>query len=212
MWRKITSVIALLALLAQIACSGSRAISLDDPDPQASARIILKDGSTREGIIVKKDKDRLVYVDAETHKAEHLDLAKINKMYESDRVYDFSAKPIPDSEVRAYKSTKKTWLYGAGGLVLGLAAGFGVGLLIVSADEEQTLAANIAMGTLGVAGAWIFASIGAGQDYQDAVFKARKARYQVEKQQMEKEKKELEKLKKEKERLLKKKAEKEGKK
>ncbi len=210
MWRKIISLIAVLALLAQTACSGSRVISKDDPDPQASARIILKDGSTREGIIVKKDKDQIVYVDAKTHKPEHLDLAKISEMYESNRIYDFGAKPIPDSEIRSYKSAKKTWLYGAGGLVLGLAAGFGAGLLIVSADQNQTLAANITMGALGVAGAWIFASIGSNQDYQDAVFKARKARYQIEKQQMEQEKKKLEELKKEKERLLKKKAEKKG--
>ncbi|HID39348.1 MAG TPA: hypothetical protein EYP36_07520 [Calditrichaeota bacterium] len=211
MWRKIISLTAVLALLAQTACSGSRAISMDDPDPQASARIILKDGSTREGIIVKKEKNQLIYVDAKTHKAEKLDLVEISKMYESDHIYDFSAKPIPDSEVRAYKSSKKTWLYGAGGLILGLAAGFGVGLLIISSDADQTLAANIAMGTFGVAGAWIFASVGANQDFEDAVFKARKARYQVEKRQMDKEKKKLEELKKEKERLLKKKAEKEGK-
>ncbi len=212
MWRKSISIVAVLALLLQTACSGSRAVSVDDPQPQTSVRITLKDGSVKEGIIIKKENKQLYYVDAASHKTEQVKVSAIREMSESDQVYDFAGNPIPDSEISAHKSLTKTLLYGAGGLILGVAAGIGAGLVIVSSDTTQSVAANAAIGVLGVAGAWYFGSIGADQDYEDAVFKARKDRYLIEKKQMEQEKKKLEELKKEKERLLKKKMQKEGKK
>ena len=209
--RKLISFSLAVLYLAVISCSGPKNLSVADPEPQSSAKIILKDGTSKEGILLKRDGTSLIYVDSKSHKKESIPIAQIRQMTESEIVYDFSGKRIPGAEISEHKSMSKTLLYGAGGLVLGAAAGIGLGIVIVSADSTQTGAANAAIGVFGVLGAYVFGSMGADQDYNEAVFDARKARYLKEKKQMDSERKKLDELKQEKERLLKKKAEKEGK-
>jgi len=202
MSRHFLTIFIVIISLNLIACSGKRSISIEDPEPQSSAKIILTDGNVKEGIILKRSANELFYIDAKTHKKERLDTGFIREIVESDYVYDFAGNPIPDSEISEYKSMTKTLLYGAGGLILGSAIGVGAGIAIVSSDSTQTGAANTAIGVFGILGAWYFGSVGADQEYDDAVFEARKARYMVEKKKMDEEKRKLEELKKEKQRLL----------
>lgn len=209
--RKLISFSLAVLYLVVISCSGPKNLSVADPEPQSSAKIFLKDGTSKEGILLKRDGTNLIYVDSKSHKKESIPITQIRQMIESDIVYDFSGNRIPDSEISEHKSMSKTLLYGAGGLVLGAAAGIGLGIIIVSADSTQTGAANAAIGVFGVLGAYVFGSMGADQDYDEAVFDARKAQYLKEKRQMDSEREKLDQLKQEKERLLKKKAEREGK-
>lgn len=96
-------------------------------------------------------------------------------------------------------------MYGSGGLILGAAAGAGVGIALVSQVDVHP---GISIAAFGLAGAWIFGSMGYDSDFEDAVFDVRQQRYQVSKAKRDKEiaeeKKKLEAQKKEKEELLKK--------
>jgi len=113
---------------------------------------------------------------------------------------------MPQSSISKQQGVSKTLLYGSGGLVLGAAAGFGVGISLVAADID--LNPFISIAAFGLAGAWIFGSMGYDSDYEDAVFDVRKQRYKVSKakrdKSIEEEKKKLEAQQKQKEELLKK--------
>lgn len=184
-------------------CGGKKTINMNQPPSQTSVRINLTNGLYQEGIIVTGDKDKLVYVNAETHKVDTLDTFNILNIVESEYDYDFYGNKILESEIKEHKGYKNTFLYGAGGLVLGSAVGFGAFVAILSSDDEQVTAANLAMAGLGVAGAVVFGIIGNSSDYDNAVEKARKARYKDEQIRIIEEKKKLEELKKQQEKLKK---------
>ncbi len=205
MKKVITVALSLLFFIYTVACSSGKMLDKNEPLEQESVRITLTDGSQMEGIVVKQTADELIYIDAKTHNKETVKAAAVQTISKSDYVYDFSGNPIPEAEIKKYKGSNKTLLYGSGGLLLGAAAGIGTGLIIVSADTNQTTLAQITAGAFMVTGAVVFGLMGADKDYQNAVHEARMARYEKEKVKIETEKKELEKLKKEKEELLKKK-------
>lgn len=186
-------------------CSGTKTLSLKEPPTQASVKINLTNGSSKEGIVVTGKNDKLIFVNAETHRVDTLDNFDIISLEKSEYIYDFYGDIIPKSEINEYKGYKNTFLYGAGGLVLGTAVGFGAFVAVLSADSNQVTVANLVMAGFGIAGAAIFGMMGHSSDFNEAVDKARKERYKIEQRQILEEKRKLEELKKEKERLKQKK-------
>ncbi|MBN2426371.1 MAG: hypothetical protein JXR46_04255 [Calditrichaceae bacterium] len=207
--KKIISVsLSFLFFIYTLSCSSTKTYTMDEPMEQESVRITKANGAELEGIVVKQTPEELVFIDARTHNKETLRNSEIKLISKSANVYDFNGNPIPKEEIKEHKSSNKMLLYGAGGFLLGAAAGIGTGLTIISADSTQRTLANIAIGVLTVAGTVYFGNMGYNKDHNDAVFKARMARHDKEKAVIEAEKKKIDELKKEKEELLKKKEEK----
>ncbi len=208
----IIAALTVSVLFSLFSCAGKRSLTTEDPYSQASVRIILEDGSSKEGIVLKRDGDNLIYVDAKSHKKETLDYKYINKIVESENIYDFEGKPIPVSTIKENKKSSKTLMYGAGGFVLGAAVGTGVGIALYAANTDNALAANISIVVFAAGGAYYFGSIGSSRDFEDASFTVRKIRHEQGKtvkdekikKQIEEEKHKIEQQKKEKEELLKK--------
>lgn len=202
--RKISIFILLVFIIFTfMQCGGKKTINMNEPPSQTSVRINLTNGLHQEGIIVTGNKDKLIYVNAETHRVDTLDNFNILNIVESEYNYDFYGNIIPESEINENKGYKNTFLYGAGGLVLGSAVGFGAFVAILASDSNQVTAANLALAGFGIAGAAVFGIIGHSSDVEKAVEKARKARYKDEQIQIIEEKKKLEELKKQREKLKK---------
>ncbi|MBN1408133.1 MAG: hypothetical protein JW956_10095 [Calditrichaceae bacterium] len=197
-------ILSLIIVFALLQCSGRKTINMEEPPSQTSVRINLANGTYQEGIIVTGDEKKLVYVNAESHRVDTLDSFNITSIVESEYDYDFYGNVIPKSEINQHKSYKNTFLYGAGGLVLGTAVGFGAFVAVLAADSNQVAAANLVMAGFGIAGAAVFGMMGHSSDVENAVEKAREARYKEEQKQMIEEKKKLEELKKQKDELKKK--------
>lgn len=197
MYKLLISIIILSIALNINSCSSNRIVAAQDAKAQSSVKIAMKDGSVKEGIIFRGEKEQLFYVDAATHKTDTLLYSQIKHVERLNKYFDFNGYEMPRAEIKANKGLKKTLLYGGGGLILGAAAGTGAAIALF-AKESNTTAARITIGVAGLAGAYLFGSKGATVDSQDAVFKTRKARYVIEKKEMDKKKKELEQLKREK--------------
>ncbi len=180
-------------------CSGSKMISKDKPESDASVRINLKDGSSRTGIIIQGNSKGLEYYDAKNRERETIQFADIRSIERLSTELDYEGKPIPRHEIKKYKTMKNTLLYSGGGLVLGAAVGTAVGIGLYAAD--QPLLGNVSILVFGGLGAYLFGKNGYHSDYKEAVHAARKERYD-DKKAIELEKKKIEALKKEKERLL----------
>ncbi|KAA3617235.1 MAG: hypothetical protein D8M58_03390 [Calditrichaeota bacterium] len=204
------SVSLLIFSLIMISCSAQQALITEKPYSQASVVVHLKNGERKEGIVLKRVGNDLVYIDAKSHKKEKIDYAQIRKLTKADVVYDFEANPIPNYVIKEEKGKGNTLLYGSGGLVLGAAVGTGVSVAIISAksgDVEPFVSLSpIILGA--ICGAWYFGMLGSDYDYEDAVFKVRKKRAEASKgkrdREIELEKAKLEEQKKKKEELLKK--------
>jgi len=202
---KLSVMITFIAVIfTLIQCGGKKTINMNQPPSQTSVRINLANGAAQEGIIVTGDEKKLIFVNAESHQVDTLDNFNITSIVESEYEYDFYGNVIPKAEISENKNYKNTFLYGAGGLVLGTAVGFGAFVAILAADSNQVTAANLVMAGFGIAGAAVFGMMGHSSDVDRAVEKAREARYKDEQKQMVEEKKKLEELKKQKEELKKK--------
>ena len=185
--------------------SCSAQLSTQNPTSQSSVVIYLKDGSQKKGIVLKKEDNNLIYIDAQSHAKESIGYENIVKLAKANEIYDFEGYAIPESTISDKQGMSKTLLYGSGGLILGAAVGAGVGIALVSQVDVHP---GISIAVFGLAGAWVFGSMGYDSDFEDAVFDLRQQRYQVSKtkrdKEIDEEKKKLEAQKKEKEELLKK--------
>ena len=197
-------VLLITGLILISACSTQQVLTTQNPYSQASVVIHQKSGETKEGIVLKREGDNLVYIDSKTHKKETMPYKDIQKLTESNVLYDFEANPIPGNLINEEKGIGNTLLYGGGGLILGAAAGTGLGIALVGAGVDAPVLISTAV--FGAAGAWYFGSKGSDNDYEDAVFEIRKKRYAISRQKREKEiaeeKEKLLEQKKEKEKLL----------
>ena len=204
--KKLMAGLLVISLLNLIVGCGGSALRVDKPPIGESVIINLVDGSQRHGIILKKNGDRILYMDAEQGKPLDLETGKIASIVKSDKVYDMEGNVISEAQISEAESMSKTLVYGLGGLVLGAAVGFGAAAIANAQD------ANIApiwpMAGLGVIGAVYFGMKGAKNDREDAVDDIRESRYEesqirlkkqleVEKQKLLEEKKKQEELKKE---------------
>jgi hypothetical protein len=192
--KKIVSLIVLSSFLAQLfSCSGSRTLSLEDPPIGESVKINLITGEKLTGVLLKKEGNLITYIDSASNKPETIEVKKIRTIEHSDTVYDLEGKIITESDISKEKGVTKTLGYGLGGFVLGAAVGFGVGVIISSAEEIPLI---YPMGILGLTGGIYFGLKGNKSDSEDAVDSIRRTRYlktQAElKRQLEEEQKKLE--------------------
>jgi len=198
------SVFFLSAAFIMIGCSAQKTLTTESPYSQASVVVHLKNGEKKQGIVLKREGNNLLYIDSKTHNKEKIEYSKIQKLTKADVVYDFEANPIPNYAINEEKGMGSTLLYGSGGFVLGAAAGTGVGIALVGAGVDLPPVVSIAVFAIG--GAWYFGSVGSEYDYQDAVFDIRKQRYNVSKskreREIEEEKRKLEIQQKKKEKML----------
>ncbi len=199
-WGMITVVIVVASLWN---CSENKMIKKTDPDPQASVKITLNDGSVKQGIIFKGNARQIVYVDAQSHKPDSIAVGGIQSIERLPIVYDYEANEIPEQEIKRYKSHKYMLLYGFGGLVLGGAAGWGISVAAFANKSNGATLARATIAGLGLAGAAIFGYNGSKADRLAAIPKARKARFKKLQRVVEEEKK-IRELKKKKEELLRK--------
>ena len=164
-------------------------VAFDGPD---GVVINLVDGSTKEGVILKKEGLKIKYIDIQTHRPEDIDISEIKSIGYADKVYDLEGNVITDDQIGDAKGMSKTLAYGFGGLVLGAAVGFGIGALMQSDD----IAIGVPMAILGVAGGVYFGLKGSTSDKEDAIDDIRAERYEVSqaelKKKLENEKKRLE--------------------
>ncbi len=167
-------------------CAGRRALSTEAPYSQASVVIHLKDGSQKKGIVLKRVKEQLIYVDSETHNRATLDYKNIKSLSLSNEIYDFEANPIPTYEISDKKGLlgKNALLYGSGGLVLGAAVGAGTGIGLIAGGVD--IDPRIAITVFGLTGAIYFGMKGDDVDYENASFEVRKDRYKISKAKRDK--------------------------
>ncbi len=177
-------IFALAMVLSLSSCVGKRELIADNPYSQASVVIHLKDGSRKQGIVLKKEDNKLIYVDADSHNKETIPFDQIKTLTEAREVYDFEGYPIPSAEIASEKGMGSTLLYGGAGFVLGAAAGAGVGVALVASDVE--LNPLISIGAFGLGSAIYFGMKGNEVDYEDASFDVRKKRYQKSKAKRDK--------------------------
>ena len=198
MKKLIINSIALLTLFSVFSCSGQKALTKENAYPQASARIIMNNGDMKEGLIIKKEDNKLLYIDSKSHKKETLNFNDIKSISEADVYYDFNGDVIPVSEIKTNKKSSKMLSYGAGGLLLGAAVGTAVGIGLNGLDVDMN--PYITMGLFGAVGAVCFGLKGSHRDFEDAVYETQYKRYQAQeakkkaelKKQLEEEKKKLE--------------------
>jgi len=181
-------------------CSSNGLVDLEEPESGASVRIKLVDGTTKHGLILKKEGQILKYVDSETNEPEDLEISRINKIEYSDVVYDFSGKTISENDISDAKGSGKTIGYSAGGFLIGGLIGFGIGAIASSATDEGVALVYPIVG-FGIAGGILLGFKGSDLDRQDAINDIRVERYKVTQKELQKEldkqKKEIEKKKKE---------------
>ncbi len=189
-----------IAAISLNSCASGRISAVRDVKPQSSVKMTLTNGSVKEGVLFKGEKEQLFFVNAATHKTDTVMYDDIKNMTYLNRNLDFNGYEMPEAEISSHKGLKKTLLYGGGGLILGAAAGAGTAIALFApkkdGDTGNSNAAIATIAALGTAGAVVFGWMGSKVDFEDAVFKTRKARYMVEKKEMDKRKKELERLKK----------------
>ena len=206
----IISSIALFSFFLLFSCSGQKELTKQNPYPQASAKIVMNNGDTKEGLIIKKQDNDLIYIDAKSHKKETLKFANIKSINKADSYYDFNGKVIPVAEIKSNKGSSKMLSYGAGGLLLGAAVGTAVGIALNGVNVDMN--PYITMGLFGAAGAVWFGITGSHRDFEEAVYDTQYKRYEAQEarkkaeleKQLKEEKKKLEESKKLKEELMKK--------
>jgi len=207
--KKTVAVIVICSLLFSVNnCSGSRKINVDNPPIGESVQIALVDGTVVNGVILQKEGQELRYVDVTSHKPERIEVQKVRGILKSDQIYDLEGNLITEEQVTGQKGMTKTVAYGVGGLVLGAAVGFGVGVILLANDIGRPI---YPMSILGLGGAIYFGLRGADSDWEDAIDDIRSERYKVTqqklKEELEREQQKLEEQKKELEELKKKKSE-----
>jgi len=199
--RLISVLILLLALGGLWNCSENKILKKTDPDPQASVKITLNNGTVKKGIIFKGNSRQIVYVDAQSHKPDSIAVSSIQSIERLPVVFDYEANVIPEQEIQSYKSHKYMLLYGFGGFILGGAVGWGISVAAFAQKSNGQLLALSTIGGLGTLGAVAFGYSGSKADRSAAIPKARQARFKKLKAMVEEEKK-IRELKKKKEELL----------
>ena len=202
--KRIASIILLFSFLMHLlSCGSTRTLSMEDPPIGESVIISLITGEKYTGVLLKKEGSLITYIDSASNKPETIDIKKIRTIEHSDTVYDLEGKIITESDISKERAVTKTFGYGLGGLVLGAAVGFGVGVIISSSEEIPLI---YPMGILGLAGGVYFGIKGYRSDREDAVDSIRRTRYlkaQAElKKQLEEEQKKLKDQKIEKDKMM----------
>lgn len=203
--RKIIISILLVGWISiQYACNREGLINLEKPKLGESVHIIKTDGKDHEGILISKEGSKLKYVDSQSHSMNTLEIASIQTIRKSSRIYDLEANIITEEQIREAKGTGKTVGYGIAGVALGAAVGFGVGALIASQND---IPIGYSMIVLGVAGGVTMGLMGNRTDREEAIEKIRMERLASAQEELRdqllKEQKLLDEEKKQKEKMMK---------
>ena len=194
--KKIISLVLIISLLFSIiACSGQGKLIKDSPQQGQSLVIYTKDGKIHEGLFIKKDEERLIFINKESHKAETIENAEISKIVESIRFYDFEGNDITESIISDERGHSRTLGYGVGGFTLGTAVGFGLGLILQSTSSIAPIYPMIVMA---LGGTYFFGDMGNTGDREVAIKNVRDKRFAKSKDKFDKELEETKKLIKEK--------------
>jgi len=201
MARYLFTILFIATAFSWTACSSSRFVSPQKAETQSSVKLTMKDGSQREGIVFKGNKEQLLFVNVATHKMDSVKYSLIRSVVHLNKYFDFAGFEMPNAEISNHQGVTKTLLYGTGGLILGAAAGTGAAIALFKpksgSDPGNSNAAIATIVGAGALGAAIFGWKGRRADFETAVFTARKARYAKVHAELEKKKQELEKLKRE---------------
>jgi hypothetical protein len=192
--KKIVAGVLLVSIFnLMVGCSSRSAINPDVPPVGESVTIQLVDGSTREGVILKKEGEILKYIDTQSHVPEDLEIKKIRSIDYAGKVYDLEGNVISESQISDAKGMSKTLVYSFGGFILGAAAGFGIAAIVNSIDAD--IAPIYPMLGVGIVSGLYFGSQGSKSDREDAIDDIRSERYEVTqaklKKQLEEEKRKL---------------------
>jgi hypothetical protein len=176
-----------------VGCSSRSVINPDTPPIGESVTIRLIDGTTREGVILKKEGEILKYIDTQSHVPEDLEINKIRSINYAGKVYDLEGNVISESQISEAKGISKTLVYSFGGFILGAAAGFGIAAIVNSMDAD--IAPVYPMLGIGIISGIYFGSQGSRSDREDSIDDIRSERYEVSqaqlKKQLEEEKRKL---------------------
>lgn len=167
-----------------------------------SVKLILKDGTVDNGIVLKKEAENIHYVSESTHQEKIVAVVDIVRVEKLGIVYDYKAYEITEAEIDKNKSSSNTWGYALGGAVIGAAVGIAIGLPLWYADIDQIPPYFIA-GAGAVAGSIFFAFKGQDKDKELAIKSIRYSRMtdQEIQKQLEEERKRIEELKLQKQKL-----------
>ncbi len=174
--KKIIAGVLLVSLINLFVGCGGSSLRVDKPPIGESVEIQLIDGSSRRGVILKKEGNKLLYMDADSQKPEDLDVKKIKAIVKANKVYDLEGKVITEDQISNVKGISKTLAYGFGGFVLGVAVGFGVAAIANSQDAD--IAPIYPMAGFGVLGGIYFGIQGSESDREDAIDEIRESRYE----------------------------------
>lgn len=206
--RKMILIAVAAATLSLWSCSNSKLLKPNDPQPQASVQIDLKNGQSRQGIIFYGNDQQVVFFNTADRKKDSVATGEIAAIRRLGHELDFEGETIPEQEISEHSKWTNTLLYGGAGLVLGSAAGTGLSIALFARQGDAT-SARITIAALAAVGAGFFGHMGKQADRQNGVIAARDARLQKLKELVE-EKKRLLELEKKKAELLKKIKEKKG--
>ena len=180
----ISSFIIISLLFSIIACSGQGKLIKDTPEQGQSLVIYTKDGKIHEGLFIKKDDERLIFIDKDSHKAETIENTEISKIVESNRYYDFEGNEITETNISDERGHSRTLGYGVGGFTLGTAVGFGIGLILQSTSSIAPIYPMIVMA---LGGTYFFGDMGNTSDTEVAIKEVRDKRFAKSKDKFEKE-------------------------
>jgi len=204
MKRLISLVLIFSLLISIIACSGQGKLIKGTPEKGQSLIIYENSGKIYEGLFLKRDSEKLIYIDKDTHKAETIENIDISKVEKSKKNYDFEGNEITEANMSNERGYSRTLGYGIGGFTLGTAVGFGIGLILQSTSSIAPIYPMIVMA---LGGTYFFADMGNDSDKEIAIKSVRDKRFAKSKDKFEKEledtKKLIESKKKEKKRLKK---------
>lgn len=195
----INFLLPILFLYSNCSHSGLRVQTLNRDQ---SVKLVMKDGTVDNGIVVKREAENIHYVSETTHQEKIVPIVDIVRVEKLGIIYDYKAHEISEAEINKNKGSGNTWGYALGGAVIGAATGIAIGLPLWYADIDQIPPYFIA-GAGAVAGSIFFAFKGQDKDKELAIKKIRYSRMtdQEIQKQIEEEQKRIEELKQQKQKL-----------
>jgi len=174
MKRLISLVLIFSLLISIIACSGQGKLIKGTPEKGQSLIIYENSGKIYEGLFLKRDSEKLIYIDKDTHKAETIENIDISKVEKSKKNYDFEGNEITEANMSNERGYSRTLGYGIGGFTLGTAVGFGIGLILQSTSSIAPIYPMIVMA---LGGTYFFADMGNDSDKEIAIKSVRDKRF-----------------------------------
>ncbi len=179
---KISIIFTLIIIM--ISCSSNRNLMVSDVEQDQNLKLYFQNGTNDQVYVTNIDGQQLTYVSVTDHEEHSIDFQNIRRVEKLNRYYDIKGNPISDAEIEKFKTSKNTWGYGLGGLVIGGAGGLVLGLPFWFA-EIGDIPPYFTAGAGAIAGSIYFALQGQEKDKRIAIEKIRYLRereYQLQEQ------------------------------